>query len=158
MAWVMGAVTFGASLLGHEEQKDSAKFGKRLSGAAERINRRVIEIRAREDTEDRQRRLQSTLSSQRAAMGAMGIAGGRTARLFELQARSAAGREQFAADIATTTQLAQSQLRQLGSIADFSAQVAQSQVDLLTTGIRAFQTAQATSGTQQASASVGSTT
>lgn len=86
------AAEVGVSLMGSRAEQ-------RMARAQGRLQRQQIQFAARMDAEERERALQSTLSTQTSAAAANNVTGGRTGRLFEMQARLAASRAQLAADL-----------------------------------------------------------
>lgn len=100
-AWVLLGAQVGVNILqfGMQRRAASARAGlasaqAEFSGTMERMQmRRRGEVDSRQRTE----RLAQTMGSQRAALGAAGVAGGRTARLLEMRSQV---QRRFAQDVA----------------------------------------------------------
>lgn len=114
--WVLFAAQQGVNLLAASSQVaaagEAAGSAYRQSIIGGEMERLQLERQARQSAEDRQRALASALGSQRAAMGAAGVAGGRTARLLEARSRLRAQEAQQREDLATQTRLQASRYRQ----------------------------------------------
>lgn len=88
----------GGSLASFVGTAFGAKLNRSLMDIEDRMARRQIRIASQADANARIRATQNLISAQRAALGASGVMGGRTARLLEAQARITAGRQQLQAD------------------------------------------------------------
>lgn len=89
-----------------------SKVTRSHAGVAGRLERRQIAEMSRFDSQARIRQTGALVGAQKAALAASGVAGGRTARLLEAQARMTASRQQEQADMQTALGMTASRLRQ----------------------------------------------
>ncbi len=114
--WMLFAAQQGVNLLRQREQMRTAgaRTGQaigqaRIEGSMERMQ---LDRWARQDARDRSERLAQAMGSQRAAMGAANVAGGRTARLLRVRSQLRAREAQDRADMQTLTQRQASEFRE----------------------------------------------
>ena len=127
---ILEAAEFGLNLFNARAARRSARETRRLAVAEDRLRQTMISRQARVDTAERQERLREATGSQRAALGSMGVAGGRTARLFQQQAQLQFRRSQDMADAQTSMQRRQSTVQRFQTSAAARRQGAQAMVDL----------------------------
>jgi hypothetical protein len=144
-AWALFSAQTGVNLLAAHE---SAQRQGEIAGAQEaqaivsgELERAQIRRQAQQSATDRQRALAEAIGSQRAAMGAAGVAGGRTARLMEAKSRLRAQEAQHREDLETQSRLAASQYGQRAASKRarerVSAAQTQSYLDFLGAGAKA---------------------
>jgi hypothetical protein len=114
--WALFAAQAGVNLLSARSSGAAAgqaigqQIGAaRIEGTMERIQ---LERQARLDASLRTERFSQAMGSQRAALGAAGVSGGRTARMLETQSRLRYQRAQGEADFTTMMQTRASEFRQ----------------------------------------------
>jgi hypothetical protein len=145
--WLLLAAEVGMDLFAARSQLKqagrAAGFGigmARLEGAMERMQ---LQRSARDDAAARVSNLRSVTGAQRAALGAAGVAGGRTARLLELDSQLQFRRAQDAADFQTRMATTASEFRERTTISSMRAQARQAgrqaQVDMFGSILRAGQ-------------------
>jgi len=134
-AWVVAASQLAGAALDLFSTRTRAKSQKTMAGAIGRVERSQIALSSYLDSQQRIRQTGSLISAQRAGLAASGVAGGRTSRLLEAQARMAASREQFQADASAIYQRGASRLREQQQRAAASEAVTRSTVNLFQTGL-----------------------
>ena len=133
-----GAVDLLGSGLGFASTLSGSLFSRSIGGINDRMTREQIKLASEADANARIRATQGLISSQRAALGASGIAGGRTARLIEARTRINANREQRQADQSATFATASSRINRAVNRASARSAAFQGGQDLLLAGLGAF--------------------
>lgn len=133
-AWVVAAAQMASSALDLFSTRARAKSQRRVAGAIGRIERTQIAEESYWSSQQRLRQTGALVSAQRARLASSGVAGGRTTRLLEAQARMASSREQAQADIGAAYKRESSRFRESQQRASASASVARSTLNLLATG------------------------
>lgn len=124
-AWILFGAQQGVNLLGSLSSLGTSRAAAAAArgqaqtfGALERFQ---IARVGREDAVDRQNRLASALGSQRAALGAAGVSGGRTAQLLEARSLLNAQQDQTRANLRNLTATQASLVREQGAVRGASA-------------------------------------
>jgi len=92
--WVVAAANIGGSLADLFGAASDAATSRTFGRINDQLTQQQIAIASEADAAARVRATGNLISSQRAALGASGVAGGRTQRLLEARARINASREQ----------------------------------------------------------------
>ena len=153
LSGILSGAEFGLNLLNARNQRRMADQDRRMArenrrmagenrlmaGTMDRLRQTMITRQARTDTSERLERFRIAAGSQRAAIGAMGIGGGRTARLFQQQAQRTFQRAQDAADMQQSMQRFQSRLQRHQETAQSWMQSAQARTQASQARARAAQ-------------------
>lgn len=133
---ILGSAELGLNLLTARGQRRAADESRRTARAEDRLRQVMITRQARVDTSERLERFRAASGSQRAGLAAMGVAGGRTARLFQQQAQLQFQRAQGMADAQTSAQRSQSRVQHRQQAAQARAQAAQSRVNMFSSALQ----------------------
>src|SRR6056297_88491 len=132
-----GSMDLLGATLGFANTLSGSLFSRAMGGINDRMTREQIKMASEADANARIRATQGLISSQRAALGASGIAGGRTARLIEARTRINANREQRQADQSATFATAASRINRVVNRAEARSAAWKGGQDLLVAGLKA---------------------
>ena len=121
--WTSPELSFGLSaldtMLGVQSARQQSSEAIAAAQMAGRMERMQLRHQARLDASQRHRQLSQVLGTQRAALSAGNIGGGRTARLLAAQSQLNARRAQDAADFGTRMAEQASQYRERSQVRGF---------------------------------------
>lgn len=132
---ILSGAEFGLNLLNARNERRMADQDRRMGRTMDRLRQTMITRQARVDTSERLERFRSATGSQRAAIGAMGIVGGRTARLFEQQAQRTFRQAQDSADMQQSMQRSQSRIQRFQQASQARARAAQSRINMFSAAV-----------------------
>lgn len=136
--WVIAAAQMAGSGLDLISAASDAANSRTFGRINDQLTRQQIAIASAADQNARLRAMGNLISTQRAALGASGVAGGRTARLLEARVRINAAREQRQANQSRVFQETASRLGRIQNRIQARSQVWRAGQDLLLTGLNAF--------------------
>lgn len=145
---ILSGAEFGLNLLNArnerrmaDQDRRMARENRRMAGTMDQLRQTMITRQARVDTSERLERFRTATGSQRAAIGAMGIGGGRTARLFQQQAQRTFQRAQDSADMQQSMQRSQSRVQMFQQSAQARMQASQARARAAQSRINMFSAA-----------------
>jgi hypothetical protein len=133
--WVIAAANIAGSSLDLLGTAAEARTSRTFGRINDELTRQQIAIASSADANARIRATGNLISAQRAALGASGVMGGRTARLLEARVRINAGREQRQANQSRVFRDTASRLGRIQNRSAARTQVWRSAQDLFVTAL-----------------------
>lgn len=135
--WVIAAANIAGSSLDLINAASDAATSRTFGRINDTLTRQQIAIASQADANARVRATGNLISAQRAALGASGVMGGRTARLLEARVRINAGREQRQANQSRIFKDTASRLNRIQNRSAARTQVWRAAQDLFVTALGA---------------------